>query len=119
MQRTKFLWIVIPLMAITVIVLLGCGIGDQSDPVTTIRGIVTDSVTGEPIDSAVIQIGDTLRSLEFYTDSSGTYGVFAGIGYGTYRLTCRKDGYDTKQQVVRSYKGHTVITSADFRLSHK
>lgn len=117
MQPTKFLRSVIPLLAITIVISLGCGFGSQGDPATSIRGVVTDSVTGEPIDSALLQIGDTLSQYRFYSDTLGRYGIFAGLGYGTYHVFCHKEGYHMETRVVRSWKDNTMITGVNFQLS--
>lgn len=116
MQRTKFLWIVIPLLAITVVVSLSCGFGNHVDVVTTIRGVVTDSVTGEPIDSAIIQMRDTASANQHYTDSLGEY-AYITFGYGQHRLFCRKEGYQSQSRIVTSSKGHAVVSGVNFQLS--
>jgi hypothetical protein len=115
-EYTKLTRIVIPLLAIAVVVSLSCGLIDQGDPATSIRGVVTDSVTGEPIDSALLQIADTLNTLPVYSDSLGRYTI-AHMGYGTYRVFCRKEGYHMETRVVRSWKDNTMITGVNFQLS--
>lgn len=116
MQYTKRPWIVVFGLVVVAVLWLNCDL-NKGDPVTSIRGVVTDSVTGEPIDSAVLQIGDTLSQYRFYSDTLGSYGIFAGLGYGTYHVFCRKEGYHMETRVVRSWKDNTMITGIDFRLA--
>jgi hypothetical protein len=102
------------LVLLVCILLFGsCGI---DDPAVTISGVVTDSTSGLPIDSAIIQDGDTISSHPFYTDTLGRYNLFAGLGYRTFQVFCRKTGYQTKSRAVRSSKDNVTITGVDFQL---
>jgi hypothetical protein len=90
-----------------------CGI---VDPGVTISGVVTDSTSGLPIDSAVLQADDTINSHPFYSDTLGRYTLFAGLGYRTFQVFCRKTGYQTKSRAVQSSKGNVTIRDVNFQL---
>ena len=100
------------LLLVSLLLSGSCGMGD---PMTSISGVVTDSMSGSPIDSAVLQIKDTLSPALFYSDSLGKYTALR-FGYGTFRLFCRKTVYQTKSTTVRSSKDNLTITGIDFQL---
>ena len=88
------------LLAIGVSVLfwIGCGdkVTDGYKP-TYVKGIVTDSFTKVPIDSAWID-HDTLPPYWTYTDTAGAFQVFVGAP-GRHRfLYCGKQGYLSKKK---------------------
>lgn len=71
------------------------------DPFTlySISGIVTDSLTDLPVDSALVTRDDTTTTgVVFFTDTSGFYEVVA-IG-GNYTIIVRKSGYLSKSKQV-------------------
>ena len=104
---------------LTLLLLLVCvlffGSCGMEDPAITISGTVTDSMSGLPIDSAIIHDSDTISSAAFYSDSLGKY-TLGGMGYRNFRVFCRKTGYQTKVRTVRSSKDHLTFRGVDFRL---
>ena len=90
------------LMCLTIISLsiwaLSCDdAGTDGDTAGTYSGTVTDSVTGLPIDSAMISLRDT-SGVSVYTDSTG---AFESVALGdNVRIFARKDGYETRYKDV-------------------
>ena len=115
MQHRMFLRIVGIGLVVSATVWLSCKL-DISDPVTSIRGVVTDSVTGEPFDSAVINLRDTVSTNPSYADSLGRYAA-GSLGYGPRRVFCRKVGYRSQSIVVISSEERATITGVNFQLS--
>jgi len=72
--------------------------------------------TGLPIDSAMIQLRDTVYGIVDYSDSTGQY-TTGDLGYGTWRLFCRKSGYATAWIDVTSTRDRTRVEGADIQLS--
>lgn len=64
----------------------------------TLQGIVSDSSTGARIAEALVQLLDAAGAViaSDYSDSQGVY-IIANVNPGTYRLVCRKEGYQTKE----------------------
>lgn len=99
----------------TIIILVGC---DRSkpfaDPGYTITGTVTDSITGEPIDSAIV----------YYLDSSYYHAVTDSLGQFRYEhlfsmpspLTCAKEGYVTKEIVIERVNNVYRYDNVNFQL---
>jgi outer membrane phospholipase A len=95
----------------------------------TVQGIVTDSVTGEPLQGALVVLegiepGDTVDSGRVFhdeTDASGTFGVEAPPG--RYELTVQRTGYSGQRDTLVLTPGGTVTRSvalraADVNLAH-
>ncbi len=80
-----------------------------------VTGSVTDSLSGSPIDSAIISLADTLFFRDsIYTDTSGFYLDFAGA-QGLYRpVYCRKTGYQPQKKIVDLVRDTTKV---DFNMS--
>ena len=74
-----------------------------------VDGTVTDSNTGEPIEGAIVSIGD-------FSDTTGTYGTYLleYIPIGIYDITCTAEGYSDTADVVEVLEGQTV--TVDFIL---
>jgi hypothetical protein len=92
-----------------------CSTPPGGDPITSISGFVTDSLSGLPIDSAAIQLIDTVGSPIFYSDSLGKY-TAGRFGYGTFLLFCRKTKYQTKSVTIQSSKENFTFRDVDFQL---
>ncbi len=89
---------------------------DIADVITEISGIVTDSSTGQPIDSARIVLKDTAGSYGIYTDTLGAYSL-GFIGGGLRILVyAQKDGYATGWKEVDLSKLGWYITGVDYQL---
>ncbi|UCD95335.1 MAG: hypothetical protein JSU69_04600 [Candidatus Zixiibacteriota bacterium] len=80
-------------------------------------GIVADSLTGDFIDSAWIDVADTLEPHHAYTDTAGYYLV--GVLMGTERrvVRCGKEGYFTKDTVI--LLDRPLVENVNFRLAPK
>ena len=99
----------------TIIILVGCDRATKyEDPIYTITGTVTDSTTGEPIDSAQV----------YYLDSSYYHAVTDSLGQYEYGhlfsmpspLTCAKEGYLTKEIVIERLDNVVRYENVDFQL---
>ncbi len=80
----------------------------------TLRGRVTDAVTGDPIDDASVQVG-ALSAVK--TDANGWYAVtlIPATGSGTtYSVSASKSGYPTAARNVQIVAGE--VRRADFNL---
>lgn len=92
----------------------GCNDETDSDLLTTVRGTVTDSVTGLPLANAEIYLDDTTTIESWYiTDSTGRYGV-ASFGYARWTVFCLVEGYQTKSRYVRSEHN---VDGVDFEMA--
>lgn len=81
---------------------------------TYVKGMVTDSLTKVPIDSAWID-HDTLPPSWTYTDTSGKFHVFVGAP-GRYRfLYCGKQGYVTKKKEYETVSN--PVATVNFELA--
>lgn len=58
-------------------------------------GYVKNSVTQEPIKSAILSISDYNNTRYLYTDSSGMYYLTQNMSIGTYNISASKTGYST------------------------
>jgi len=114
MQDTKTLRITVLMLMVTAAISMNCDLR-KSDPITSIRGRVTDSVTGEPVDSAIINLMDT-TTVPVFSDSLGEYYALR-MGLGLNLVFCRKEGYQSQSRVVSSSEDHATVTGVDFRLS--
>jgi len=69
-------------------------------------GIVRDSATGLAIDSAWIDIGDSILPHHVYSDSNGYY-ILRVQGTEQFMVFCGKEGYNIEDTVIR------VVTDLD------
>lgn len=86
---------------------------------TGIQGIVTDSITGQPILNAKMTRNGDFDNADVLTDSLGYYCRFADAG--TYTLTYSADGYRTKtfsNYVVSDYTRKYELNVQLVRLTH-
>ncbi len=63
-------------------------------------GFVTDSITGLPIDSAIIALNDSINGAFWFTDSTGYYIGVSIRGSRIQTFYVQKTGYDTQQQDI-------------------
>ena len=82
--------------------------------VHSVKGTVTDSLSGAPIPNAWIKLNDTLNAVEYFSDNSGFYvwSHLDGITNGT--LYVGKNGYYTKSKYIPNLQ--VDITGIDFQL---
>jgi hypothetical protein len=93
---------ILAVFAVTMAVALtlgACGKTTDSGDSYWVRGVISDSVTQSPIDSAWVALGDSEQARRFYSDSAGRYAIevpvmsariFAGkVGYRTREVTFR------------------------------
>jgi hypothetical protein len=67
----------------------------HSDPATyTLTGTVLNSVTGDPIPRALVQVGERMR----LTDSQGRF-EFEGFAAGTYVISAQKPGFFPESEI--------------------
>jgi hypothetical protein len=93
----------------------GCDrITGGGEVVTRISGVVTNSQTGEPIDSVVIYETDSSLALAI-TDSTGTY-LILPYGYRVIHIYYQKEGYRTQVMILRSSKFLHAFEHVDIRL---
>ena len=78
-----------------------------------VSGTVTDSLSGQPLDSARITWGDTVGRISSLTDSNGTYVIQVPVPHPT--VFARKEGYLTKWLEVSVTGTHT--SGVDFQLT--
>ena len=80
----------------------------------SVKGTVTDSLSGAPIPDAWIKLNDTLNAVEYFSDNSGFYvwSHLGGIANGT--LYVGKNGYYTKSKYIPDLQ--VDITGIDFQL---
>ncbi|MBD3403403.1 hypothetical protein GF420_10945 [candidate division GN15 bacterium] len=102
------------LLVSVVVCAIGCGTVEHTDDtVTSVRGTVTDSVSGIPIVGAALYIDDTTQvSAGDLTDSSGSYHVYSW-GDADWTIYCLKDDFSTKSRHVT---GSDEITGVNFQL---
>lgn len=82
-----------------------------------ITGTVTDSVTGMPIDSALVDLDDTSHAVvAVYTDMLGEYQIDL-LASASHVVYCRKNGYRTKWIVVPKPAGVPFVKDVDFQLT--
>lgn len=72
-----------------------------------ISGIITDSLSGDPIENASVQIQNTDFNFNTLTDASGQFSV-SGVIQGDYEITSGKWGYVTKC-LVQTFNTDTPI----------
>ena len=82
-----------------------------------VRGIVIDSLTRIPLDSAWVDSRDTLAPHMAYADSLGNYSTVVGYA-GNYIVYCGKDGYVTQNKKV-TFTGKGITAVINFELVPK
>jgi hypothetical protein len=87
-----------------------------AEPSGIITGRVTDSLTGDPIDSAYVQAYDTFGFGSNFTDSNGDYIIDEGLGTGTYNVTVSETGYATQTISGVSVTENVVTANIDFQM---
>lgn len=88
----------------------------KPEPRNLIIGTVTDSLTGAPIDSAQVVIGDTLTSSRiYYSDAQGRYAAYPFTS-GIVEVYCRKASYHTRQRTVDLSPNQDIYRNVDFIL---
>lgn len=81
---------------------------------TGIRGIVTDSLTGEPIYNAQMTRNGDFDNVEVFSDSLGCYHRFSAKG--TYTLTFSHDDYVTKDIPNFNYSSYEELYELNVKL---
>ncbi len=100
-------------LLISGISLLQCNKGILiADWVSTVKGTVTDSITGAPLDSAEVFYSD---SYFVYADSLGEYQI-SDLGNPPPQVGCRRDGYITKTISLDIVTGKRLYDSTNFQL---
>jgi len=111
-------YVLIFIIFIGVISFFCCNDKSLLDPVTVVSGIVTDSITGEPIDSAILCYNDTIECISYvYSDSAGYYYFSQGWGYIDMTLFCSKEGYYSKSVSINSTKFKHIFENINFELT--
>lgn len=107
MGKRPALFLLIFLLASAVFI-SGCSSGEKDDKGIsgTVAGIVTDSVTGNPIEGVTVSIG----TFSAVTDSKGRYGMDS-VPDGKKTLTATKDGYQNYSGTVDVFVGEVTIKS--------
>jgi hypothetical protein len=77
----------------------------------SIKGMVTDSLTGAPIAGGTVKLSDGLATL---TDVNGNFS-FPAVAYGTYTITASAIGYLSHNQALTVKPGHQ--TTLNFQLA--
>lgn len=109
MKRSRSVLITAQVLALA---LLMATTGSLSAQATgTVRGTVTDSVNGRPIDGAQIQIVGSTRGA--MTDASGQYTI-AGVSPGTMNVRAQRLGFSSTTRSVTVRAGEAA--TADFAL---
>lgn len=95
--------------------LLGASCEDKTiyEHTWQISGTVTDTLTGQPLDSARITWGDTVSDVHVLTNTDGTYEF--GVPMNRPTLFARKEGYLTKSVELRLTREYT--SGMDFELT--
>lgn len=99
--RVKNIIVILILLVLLVLLLSACDkevvIGHKT---LSFSGFVTDSITGMPVDSAIISLNDSINGAIWFTDSSGYYiGVgFPGSQIQTFYV--QKTSYDTQSRNI-------------------
>ena len=81
-----------------------------------VSGVVTDSLTGEPIDSVLVTIGDSSDSggAAVYTNSSGYYRIDVPILICD--VTGSKNGYRPQTRGFYEFQPDNIVSGVDFEL---
>ena len=109
------------LLSVFVLLLAGSlGINCAHDIIDVQRffsGVVADSLTGNFIDSAWIDVQDTLAPHHAYTDTAGYYLVSVFMGTERRVVRCGKEGYFTKDTVI--FLDRPLVENVNFQLAPK
>lgn len=109
-------WGVVFILGMGIFFLPACSKGptDQKLRPAWITGKVTDSLSGSPLDSAIINDADTLIARDSaFTDSFGNYIDFAGAQDLRRSVFCRKAGYQPQKKMVDLVRDTTHV---DFKM---
>jgi hypothetical protein len=102
----------VALLLLGLVTLTSCFL-DSGDFGSSLSGTVTDSITGLPIESALVYWEDTLHTTPFFTDSAGIYHSL-DFGYGPTVVFVCKTAYHTGVRYLPKWRGDKK--SVDFRL---
>ncbi len=84
------------------------------DPFWSFGGVVTDSISGNPIESAWVSYDDTIVKPRVYSDSTGNYRHALFGDPHPIRVFCGKTGYSTVDRMI--YPKGRAVDSVDFKL---
>ncbi len=65
-----------------------------------VSGIISDSLGGTPVDSAIVSWDDTINAPQVHSDATGFYAI--QIPAGSHELFVRKIGYQTNRRDLGS-----------------
>ena len=82
-------------------------------PLGILQGIVIDSISSEPLESALVSFADTSR-ITAWSDSAGHYICAPAISAVDESVFCVKEGYLRQVKTCNIRSGET--TTVDFRL---
>ena len=107
-------WCLLPLMA--VLMTVACENPEVGDPVMRISGVVRDSVTSLPIDSAQACVMEVTTIINCsYSDGLGRY-QYLGLGTGDFTVRCERQGYTPKSLTIRATPMHLRLDGVDFEM---
>ena len=73
---------------------LSCGkVTDTGHPIYSITGIIRNKMTNQPIDSAWIDLADSVAPYHTFSDLTGKYNLVFNIGLNNQKIYCGKVGY--------------------------
>jgi hypothetical protein len=81
-----------------------------------LTGVVRDSISGTPIDSAWIDINDTIAPFIAFSDTNGFYGMAFGTKRYGFKLYAGKEGYLTRDTSIVLPEGQISIDSVNIYL---
>ncbi len=81
-----------------------------------LSGVVRDSISGTPIDSAWIDINDTIAPFTTMSDTNGFYFMAFGTARYSLHLFVGKEGYLIKDTSIILPKGHINVDSVNIYL---
>lgn len=107
----------VALLAGYLVLTTACKSPKSGDPVVEISGVVRDSISKAPIDSAQVCFFEHTTVITCrYSTSTGRYG-YSSIGTGEFTIRCVKDGYATKSIIVNATPRHLRFDSVNFELN--
>ncbi len=83
----------------------GCSSSDDYDIYATIRGRITDYVTGEPLTNASVVLSPSNQTKQ--TADDGVF-VFEELDAQQYTLSVQKTGYQPNRKIVNALSGESV-----------
>ena len=102
-------------MSTFIFCLIGSLLGAQSGT-GEVKGIISDSLTNEPIDGAVVQIYNGLQALSMLTDEKGEYSI-KFIPSGKYEMAITRLGYNKSSlMAIRIKAGKTEFINLSIAL---